>query len=194
MTGYSTMINGRRLTLLQGDITVQDAEAIVNAANSALLGGGGVDGAIHRAAGEELLEECKRIKRTVLKDSGGLLPTGQAVMTGGCNLAAKYVIHTVGPVYRQVDNPGELLRNAYDNSLRLAEETGIRSVAFPSIGTGVYGCPLEWAAKIALSAIGDALRRPTSLQDVRMVLFTRGDYEVYRRTLAGLTGSADPCG
>lgn len=186
MNQFSTVVKGRNITVLQGDITVQGTEAIVNAANSMLLGGGGVDGAIHQAAGPKLLEECRRIKNSVLKESQGLLPTGQAVITPGYDLTAKYVIHTVGPIYRNVNNPDELLRNAYRSCLNLAEDNGIHSISFPSIGTGAYGCPLEWAATIALSTIRDVLHHATHVQDVRMVLFSKNDYEVYRRTLEGL--------
>ncbi|NMC72485.1 MAG: O-acetyl-ADP-ribose deacetylase, partial [Myxococcales bacterium] len=122
--------------LVVGDITKLDVDAIVNAANSSLLGGGGVDGAIHRAAGPELLAECREVRRTRYPDG---LPTGQAVLTGGHRLKARHVIHTVGPVYRSVPNPAELLADAYRNSLQLAEEHGLRSIAFPAISTGVYG-------------------------------------------------------
>ncbi len=184
---YSIEINDKKFTVLQGDITTQKTEAIVNAANSMLLGGGGVDGAIHRAAGPKLLEECRRIKSTSLKDTQGLLPTGQAVITRGYNLDAKYVIHTVGPIYRSVDNPDELLRNAYHYSLQLADKHGIRSIAFPSIGTGVYGCPIEWAADIAMTTVRDFLMHPTTVEEVSMVLFSQSDYEVYRHVLESLT-------
>jgi O-acetyl-ADP-ribose deacetylase len=186
---YSSVVNHRKITLLQGDITTQDTEAIVNAASSELLGGGGVDGAIHQAAGHKLLEECKIIKNTNLQKTHGMLPTGQAVITEGYHLSARYIIHTVGPIYQNVDNPDKLLHNAYFNSLQLAEEYKISSIAFPSIGTGVYGCPIEWAAKIALSTIRAFLTNAASVNDVRMVLFSERDYEVYKHTLVNLVES-----
>lgn len=188
MNERTTTIDEKTIRVLQGDITKQDTEAIVNAANSWLLGGGGVDGAIHQAAGPKLMEECRIIKESVLKDHQGLLPVGQAVITKGYDLVATYVIHTVGPIYRKVNNPDELLRNAYSNSLHLAEDKGIHSIAFPSIGTGAYGCPIEWAANIALSTMKDFLHHSVSVQEVQMVLFSPNDYEIYKRTLQGIVG------
>ena len=134
-----------KLEIIQGDITILAIDAIVNAANRLLLGGGGVDGAIHRAAGSKLLSECREIRRTQYPNG---LPTGQAVITKGYNLPAWFVIHTVGPAYNEVKNPAELLSNAYRNSLRVAEENDIGSIAFPAISTGVYGYPKEEAASI----------------------------------------------
>jgi O-acetyl-ADP-ribose deacetylase len=178
----------KQITLIQGDITTANTDAIVNAASRLLLGGGGVDGAIHLAAGPELLEECKRIKHLDLGQTQGLLPTGQAVITKGYNLPAKHVIHTVGPIFCKVDNPGELLKNAYSNSLRLAEENNISSIAFPSIGTGVYGCPVQWAAEIALSTIQGFMANAKIVKDVQMVLFTAGDFNIFQHARDDLIG------
>src|SRR5712691_2486547 len=161
---------------VRGDITTQRVDAIVNAANTTLLGGGGVDGAIHRAAGPELLEECRRI---------GGCPTGEARLTKGYRLAAKYVIHTVGPVgSRGRRREPELLRNCYVNSLKLAHAHGVKSIAFPSISTGAYRYPIEQAAELAVATVRQELRQPTSVQRVRFVCFSAGDLEVYRKLLA----------
>jgi len=174
-----------RIVLVQGDITQQDADAIVNAANSSLLGGGGVDGAIHRAGGPAILEECKRI----VAEQGGCA-TGQAVMTTGGRLKARQVIHTVGPVWQGGrGDEDRLLAEAYQSSLRLAAERGLKTVAFPSISTGAYRFPIERAARIALRAVREFARQPTSLEEVRFVLFTAGDLEVYRGRLAELEGA-----
>ena len=160
---------------VHGDITRQAVDAIVNAANTTLLGGGGVDGAIHRAAGAELLEACRRI---------GGCPTGEARITAGYRLPAKHVIHTVGPVWSGGrGREPELLRGCYVSSLRLADEHGLRSVAFPSISTGAYGYPVEQAARIAVSTVREELPGPTSLELVRFVCFSAADLEVYRRLL-----------
>jgi len=158
------------LKIIAGDITTQDTEAIVNAANSGLMGGGGVDGAIHRAGGPRILEECKEIRARQ-----GKLPTGKAVITGGGRLKARYVIHTVGPVWSG-GNRGEdeLLRSAYLSSLSLAKERGIRSISFPSISTGVYGFPMHRAARIALRTVRDFISTNTGFDEVRFVLF--GDH------------------
>ena len=164
-----------RLEAVQGDITQQAVDAIVNAANTTLLGGGGVDGAIHRAAGPELLEECRRI---------GGCPTGEARITRGCRLLARHVIHTVGPVWSggRRGEP-ELLRGCYVNSLRLAREHELRSVAFPSISTGAYRYPIEQAATVAVETVRLELGEPGPLELVRFVCFSEGDLAVYRRLL-----------
>lgn len=171
-----------RLRLIQGDITRADTEAIVNAANSSLMGGGGVDGAIHRAGGPRILEECKAI---VARQ--GRLPTGEAVMTGGGNLKAKYVIHTVGPVWRGGDRDEKsLLANAYRNVMKLVTSQGIRSVSFPSISTGAYGFPLVEASRIALSSVAAVLREAAEPITVQFVLFSGGDLGVYEESLEEL--------
>jgi len=161
---------------VQGDITQQRLDAIVNAANTTLLGGGGVDGAIHRAAGPELLEECRAL---------GGCPTGEARITKGYRLPAKYVIHTVGPVWSggRRGEP-ELLRNCYFSSLALAHERGIKSVAFPSISTGAYRYPIAQAARIAVDKVREELSKPTSVELVRFVCFSAGDFAVYEKLLA----------
>lgn len=162
--------------LLQGDITRQDTEAIVNAANSGLMGGGGVDGAIHRAGGPQILEECKEI---VARQ--GRLPTGKAVLTTGGRLPARWVIHTVGPVWQDGEHgEPELLHNAYYNSLSLAKKQGIRSLSFPSISTGAYRFPVEKAARIALSTVREFLKAH-EFTEVRFVLFSEKDLRVYEQ-------------
>lgn len=160
---------------VQGDITKQQVDAVVNAANTTLLGGGGVDGAIHRAAGPELLEECRKI---------GGCPTGEARLTRGYRLPARYVIHTVGPVWcgGKRGEP-ELLSGCYGNSLALAARQGIRSIAFPSISTGAYRYPIEEAARIAVETVRREVQRPTSLELVRFVCFSAEDLAVYRSHL-----------
>lgn len=166
-----------RVSLLVGDITRQDVTAIVNAANSTLLGGGGVDGAIHDAGGPEILEECHEIRRTVYPDG---LPTGHAVITTGGNLPAQYVIHTVGPIYgQQPDREAELLAACYQNSLLLASQHSISSIAFPSISTGAYAYPKPEAAKVASAAIKDFLTADKQIREVRLVFFQRSDARVF---------------
>lgn len=166
-----------RTETAQGDITRQQVDAIVNAANSTLLGGGGVDGAIHRAAGPELLAECRRI---------GGCPTGEARITRGYRLPAAHVIHTVGPVWAGGHRgEPELLRRCYANALHLAGEHNIRSIAFPSISTGVYGYPIEQAAAVAVQTVREVLPSTPSMELVRFVCFSAPDLAVYRRLLDG---------
>ena len=161
--------------IIQGDITQVHTDAIVNAANTSLLGGGGVDGAIHRAAGPELLTECRTLHGC---------PTGQARLTKGYCLPAKYVIHTPGPIWQGGgQNEAELLASCYRSSLELAEKTGCRTVAFPSISTGVYGYPIRQAAAVAIKQIRESLRHCTSVQEVTMVCFTAGDAAIYQTAL-----------
>lgn len=166
-----------RIEAVQGDITKQAVDAIVNAANTTLLGGGGVDGAIHRAAGPELLEECRGL---------GGCSTGDARITKGYRLPTRWVIHTVGPVWSG-GGRGEpdLLRGCYERSLALAAQHGVRSIAFPSISTGAYRYPIEQAARIAVDAVRACLERPTSVELVRFVCFSARDLEVYRTLLDG---------
>jgi O-acetyl-ADP-ribose deacetylase (regulator of RNase III) len=174
-------INQVVLSIVQGDITRQATDAIVNAANSSLMGGGGVDGAIHHTGGPAILEECKQIVA-----SQGRLPTGQAVITTGGNLRAKHVIHTVGPVWHGGSRgEEELLASAYRESLRLAEEHNLSSVSFPSISTGAYGYPMEQASKVALKTVADFLRKgSTSLKEVVFVLFDSRTFEAYSTALS----------
>jgi O-acetyl-ADP-ribose deacetylase len=164
------------LEAVRGDITRQALDAIVNAANSTLLGGGGVDGAIHRAAGPELLEECRSL---------GGCPTGEARITRGYRLPARYVIHTVGPVWSG-GRRGEpaLLRSCYERSLALAGDRELRSIAFPAISTGAYGYPIEAATRIAVETVRDSLERPSSLELVRFVCFSDRDWHFYLDELA----------
>lgn len=178
-----TMIGKTKLSLIQGDITQQDTEAIVNAANTTLLGGGGVDGAIHRAGGPQILKECKEIRAR----QGGC-PTGKAVITSGGKLKARYVIHTVGPVWSGKNHDDNLLRNAYCNSLTLAEEEGVRSIAFPSISTGAYRFPLERAARITLTALSNFLKKPRRLEEVRFVLFSEEILKSYENCWKEISG------
>jgi len=174
-------ISGTLIRIMVGDITTCPVEAIVNAANSGLLGGGGVDGAIHRAGGPSILAECRKIV-----GERGSLPAGQAVITGGGNLPARWVIHTVGPVWHGGGhNEDELLRAAYHSSLRCAVEHGVRSVAFPSISTGAYRFPLERATVVALAAVRDFLAGQP-LSEVVFVLFHGADLDVYLRTWPGI--------
>ena len=166
------------MEVVTGDITTLDVDAIVNAANRSLLGGGGVDGAIHRAGGPSILAECREIRRTTFPDG---LPTGRAVATGGGDLAARWVIHTVGPVYAAEDDPAALLRSAHTESLRVADELGARTVAFPAISTGVYGYPLEEAAPVAVEAVRGA---DTQVELVRFVLFGDGALRAFAATVS----------
>ena len=167
-----------KIFLVQGDITDQDTDAIVNAANSTLMGGGGVDGAIHRRGGLKILEECKRIRATEWPNG---LPTGKAVITSGGNLKARYVIHTVGPVWRGgTSSESELLAEAYRNSLKLAVLKGLKAIAFPSISTGAYGYPIEKASQIALKTVKEFLEKEDKVEKVVFVLFTKHDLEIYK--------------
>jgi O-acetyl-ADP-ribose deacetylase (regulator of RNase III) len=171
-------VKGSKITFVRGDITKQKTDAIVNAANSSLMGGGGVDGAIHRAGGPKILEECREIVKRQ-----GRLPTGQAVITTGGNLPAKYVIHTVGPIYSEskvVSSKSKIeLRSCYFESLKLAAERGVRTIAFPSISTGAYRYPLSEAAPIAIQAVKNFLKQETSVKEVYFVLFNDQTYEAY---------------
>ena len=166
-----------RIEILQGDITTLKLDAIVNAANTKLLGGGGVDGAIHRAAGPELLNECRKI---------GGCPTGEARMTKAYNLPAKYVIHTVGPVYHGKDNDRRLLSLCYKNSLELAVKNNIGSIAFPAISCGVYGYPVKDACRIAMDTTFQFLENNSTLKKVVFILFSADTYNVYKEYLKAL--------
>jgi O-acetyl-ADP-ribose deacetylase len=176
--GTRARINQTVIELVQGDITQQATDAIVNAANSSLLGGGGVDGAIHRAAGHELLEETRTL---------GGCQTGQAKITKGYKLKARHVIHAVGPIYSRRGEPVEkLLASAYTSSIRLAIEHKLESIAFPSISTGAYGYPVEEAAPIALKTIVDCVKTQLTLKLVRFVLFDEQTLRTYKTALADL--------
>ncbi|HVM51671.1 MAG TPA: O-acetyl-ADP-ribose deacetylase [Acidimicrobiales bacterium] len=162
------------IEVVRGDLTDEDTDAIVNAANSSLLGGGGVDGAIHRAGGPEILEVCRQIRRTTYPDG---LPTGQAVATTAGRLKARWVIHTVGPVYDEHDHPEHLLASCHTQSLAVADELGARSVSFPAISCGVYGYPVAEAAEVALTAVREA---DTAVDLVRFVLFGDDAFAAFR--------------
>lgn len=169
-----------RIEVIDDDITRQHVDAIVNAANSSLLGGGGVDGAIHRAAGPRLLAECRTL---------GGCPTGQAKMTKGYNLPAKHVIHTVGPIWRGGNNnEDQLLENCYRNSLKLAVEHGIKTIAFPSISTGVYGFPIERASRIATKTVKAFLEHDETIEKLIFVCFGHHDYQVYQEAVQEVFG------
>jgi len=176
------VVNKTKLSLLHGDITRQSTDAVVNAANSGLMGGGGVDGAIHRAGGPAILEECKQI---VTRQ--GRLPTGDAVITTGGNLNARHVIHTVGPVWHggQSGEP-ELLASAYRQSLKVAAERGLKSVSFPSISTGAYGYPTRLAAAVALETVIAFLHQGEALEEVVFMLFDDATYQTYAKALEAL--------
>jgi O-acetyl-ADP-ribose deacetylase (regulator of RNase III) len=179
-SGKEIKVNNARISVIQGDITGQATDAIVNAANSGLMGGGGVDGAIHRAGGPAILEECKEIV-----SRQGRLPTGKAVITTGGNLKARYVIHTVGPIWRG-GNKGEreLLASAYNESLILAAKNGLTSVSFPSISTGAYGYPVDEAAGAAVKTVKDFLKKQeSSVTEVVFVLFDSATFSVYASKL-----------
>ena len=166
-----------RIELAQGNITRQEVDAIVNAANPSLMGGGGVDGAIHRGGGPAILDECRRIRAE--RHPNGL-PTGEAVATTAGDLPARWVIHTVGPVYANEDDPAALLVACHTSSLRVADEVGAATVAFPAISTGVYGYPIDEAAPVAVRAVRDA---PTRVRVVRFVLFDPATHDAFARSL-----------
>lgn len=171
-------IGEAKVLLLQGDITDMDTDAIVNAANSSLMGGGGVDGAIHRKGGPRILEECKRLRAR--KWPGGL-PTGKATITSGGNLKAKHVIHTVGPIWHGGNQKEpELLAEAYWNSLKLGSSEGLKTIAVPSISTGAYGYPIEKASRVALTAVKEFLEKEGNFCKVIFVLFAKNDLEIYK--------------
>ena len=171
-------VNQSIISLKEGDITKEDTDAIVNAANSSLAGGGGVDGAIHRAGGSAIMEECRKI---------GRCPTGKAVITTGGNLKAKYVIHTVGPIYSGgTRDEARLLESAYKESLKLASSKELKSISFPSISTGAYGYPIKEAAKIALKTVVDHLKTHNDLNLVCFVLFGQQAFNEYKKALKSL--------
>jgi len=178
MTSFS--VKTARVELAQGDITQQPTDAIVNAANTSLLGGGGVDGAIHRAGGPAILEECRKL---------GGCPTGGAKITTGGKLAARHVIHTVGPVYHEgQQGEAELLASAYRRSLEVASENSLKSLAFPSISTGAYRYPIDDAARVALTTVREYLQAHPDIELVRFVLFSDADLATYERVAAEALG------
>ncbi len=179
-------INDGIIVLKKGDITEEDTQAIVNAANSSLMGGGGVDGAIHAKGGKKILEECRKIRETQYPYG---LPTGEAVITTGGNLKAKYVIHTVGPICLEgklTEDKKSLLKKAYWNSLKLAKEKGIKTISFPSISTGAYKCPLKEASKVALQTAIDFLKDEDFIEEIRFVLYTDEAFKAYKEALKEL--------
>ena len=178
-------INKSVLQIVQGDLTTHDTDAIVNAANSSLMGGGGIDGAIHRAGGSAILGDCKQIVA-----NQGQLQTGKAVITTAGNMPSKFVIHTVGLIYRGgTSNESELLANAYKNSLKLATDKKLESISFPSISTGVYSYPLQEASKIALGTVITFLRENEQVKLVRFVLFDDRNFAAYQNSLTNLLGN-----
>lgn len=173
---FRISIGDRALLFLTGDITRQDADAIVNAANSSLMGGGGVDGAIHRAGGPAILAECRQYRETHAP-----LPAGRAIATSGGNLAARYVIHTVGPVWQGGDNgETQTLASCYSESLRLADELKLAAIAFPSISTGAFGYPVHQAAEAAIQAVTETLPGTQHVREVRFALFDQRTFEAYK--------------
>lgn len=175
------IIGATRITLVLGDITEQETQAIVNAANSSLMGGGGVDGAIHRKGGAEILKECKVIRQTLYPEG---LPTGKAIATSGGKLKAKNVIHTVGPIWDGGNNrEPELLAEAYRNSLALALNIGIKTISFPSISTGAYGYPVEKASRVAMKSIVEFLKKNLGIEEIRFVLHSSYDLQIYEKAL-----------
>jgi len=176
-----------RVSIVQGDVTEQNVDAVINAANSSLMGGGGVDGAIHKRGGPRILEECKMLRRMYWPNG---LPTGKAAITSGGQLKARHVIHTVGPVWRGGNRgePGELA-DCYSNSLALAKEKRLKSVAFPSISTGAYGYPIEAASRVALKTVKEFVEKEGWPPRVVFVLFSNRDFEVYERTAKEFKGT-----
>ena len=170
-----------RIVLEQGDIAAHEADAIVNAANSTLLGGGGVDGAIHRAGGPEILEACRRLRAERFPDG---LPTGMAVETTAGALPARWVIHTVGPVFSRREDRSHLLESCHTESLRVADSVGARTVGIPAISTGVYGYPLELAAPVAISAVRES---DTRVEEVRFVLYDDEAFRAFEEALGSTT-------
>ena len=186
--GMEASISQTKISIIQGDITKQATNAIVNAANSSLMGGGGVDGAIHRAGGPAILEECRQIV-----SRQGRLPTGKAVITSGGNLKARFVIHTVGPIWHG-GNKGEpeLLASAYQESLKVAAENNLTSISFPSISTGAYGYPVTEAAKVAISTVVSFLKEGViSIKEVVFVLFDPATFESYSSVLGEIAGGSE---
>ncbi len=178
------IINQAKLSILQGDITRQTTDTIVNAANSSLMGGGGVDGAIHRAGGPAILEECIQIVSLQ-----GRLPSGQAVITNAGNMKSKHVIHTVGPIWHGgKQGEADLLASAYRESLQLAAENNLSSISFPSISTGAYSYPLDEASRIALKTVASFLSATTSIKEVVFVLFDSRTFDAYTTALREITG------
>jgi len=170
-----------RVLLIRGDITDQETDAIVNAANPSLMGGGGVDGSIHRKGGPAILAECRMIRSSKWPNG---LPTGEAVITSGGSLKARYVIHTVGPIYSGGGgNEDELLAKAYRSSLSLALEKGFKTISFPSISTGAYGFPIDKASKIALRSAMEFLQENNGIEEVRFVLFSERDLQTYMEVM-----------
>lgn len=170
-------IKNTAINLIVGNIADQDTDAVVNAANPTLLGGGGVDGAVHSRGGPKILEECKEIRKNQWPDG---LPAGKAVITGGGKLKARHVIHTVGPIWMGGSgDEAELLKNAYINSLDIAVKNHLKSISFPSIGTGAYGYPIENASRLVLQTLKDYLAAQGGLDEIRLVLFKQSDLNVY---------------
>lgn len=175
-------INGSVLTIIEGDIAKEDTDAIVNAANSGLSGGGGVDGAIHRAGGPAIMKECRQI---------GSCPTGKAVLTTGGNLKARYVIHAVGPVYRDgAHREADSLESAYLESLRIASGNSLKRISFPAISMGAYGFPMHEAARIALRTVAGYLKRHPEIESVRFVLFGKVAYDIFVKELGEMGGES----
>lgn len=179
------VIKGTTVKFIVGDITESDTEAIVNAANSSLMGGGGVDGAIHSKGGPAILQECKEIRKTLYPEG---LPTGNAVITTAGKLKAKYVIHTVGPICngKMTDEEKNLLYSAYKNSLKLAKEVGVKSISFPSISTGAYRCNIEEASEVAVKSVIDFIDEEQHFEIIQFVLFTPEIYNIYTKTFKNL--------